>query len=254
MAELSIGQVAKQTGVSARMLRHYDKIGLFTPSRVSPNGHRWYDTRSLPRLHRIIALRRAGLGLTAIADVVANEETEAGTLRRHVADLKAERDRLTSLIEAMEDQITQLDATAPDTPTARGSHDTQSAAFASRLEDEFGPGAAAELRADQLGDLSDADVTHVIVELRQVMNSFAALMTSGRAPTSPQAHDLVGRHFALTTRYWPTDVTTNRRLGRLYETDPLQRGIAAGAHPDLPSWLARAIESYADKVKAGTDT
>ncbi|MEA1796826.1 helix-turn-helix domain-containing protein, partial [Rhodococcus qingshengii] len=32
VAELSIGQVSRRVGVSARTLRHWDKFGLFTPT------------------------------------------------------------------------------------------------------------------------------------------------------------------------------------------------------------------------------
>lgn len=252
MKELSISQVAKRTGVSARMLRHYDDIGLFVPSRVSHNGYRWYATESLPRLYRIVALRRAGLGLPAIASVVADQESEVEALRGHLVDLKAERDRLSLLIDAIDEQITQLDEVGTVTSTARERHAEESAAFARRLKCEFGAGAGEELRPNSLEGLSDADVTHITAEMQQLMGSFVGLMTAGRDPDSFEAQELVGQHFALTTRYWATDVRTYRSLGRLYEVDPLQRGIATSAHPDLPSWLARAIESYADEVGPST--
>ncbi|GEM_PF-6937662 len=252
MKELSISQVAKRTGVSARMLRHYDEIGLFVPSRVSHNGYRWYATESLPRLYRIVALRRAGLGLPAIASVVADQESEVEALRGHSVDLKAERHRLSLLINAIDEQITQLDEVGTVALTARERHAEESAAFALRLKGEFGAGAGEELRLNSLEGLSDADVTHIAAEMQQLMVSFAGLMTAGHDPDSVQAHELVGQHFALTTRYWPTDVRTYRSLGRLYEIDPLQRGIATSVHQDLPSWLARAIESYADGLETST--
>lgn len=39
----TIGQVARATGVSIRMLRHYDEIGLLQPSSRSISGYREYN-------------------------------------------------------------------------------------------------------------------------------------------------------------------------------------------------------------------
>lgn len=246
MDELSISQVARRTGVSARMLRHYDEIGLFSPTRVSHNGYRWYATGSLPRLYRIIALRRAGLGLSAIADIVSDQVDEAGALRQHLVELRAQRERLTSLIDAMEEHVAQLDEMHALVSGVRDRHVAEREAFADRLKGEFGPGVGEELQGDPLELLSEADVAHVTAEMKQLMDGFAALMKARHSPDSPQVSALVARHFELTTRYWPADPATYRSLGRLYETDPLQRGIAVAADPDLPSWLGTAIESFVD--------
>ena len=52
--ELSIQEVARATGTTSRTLRHYDGIGLLTPSRIGHNGYRYYDDAGLVRLHRIL--------------------------------------------------------------------------------------------------------------------------------------------------------------------------------------------------------
>lgn len=250
MDELSISQVAKRTGVSARMLRHYDEIGLFSPSRVSPNGYRWYAVESLPRLYRIMALRRAGLGLAAIADIVSDQAAEVGALREHLVELRAERDRLTSLIDAIGEHVAQLDEMHSVGSGERDDHVEERIAFANRLKGQFGSNVGGELRVDPLELLSEADVAHITAEMKQLMEGLAALMVERHRPDSPQVHDLVARHFDLTTRYWPTDLATYRSLGRLYETDPLQRQIAVAAHPDLPTWLSTAIGSFVDGTAA----
>ncbi|UQS26476.1 MerR family transcriptional regulator [Amycolatopsis thermalba] len=81
----SISQVAKASGVSARMLRHYDAIGLLPPGSVSSNGYRWYGRAELLRLQRIMMLRRLGLGLAEIGEVLRSQTVEAAALRGHPA-------------------------------------------------------------------------------------------------------------------------------------------------------------------------
>jgi len=61
-----VGELAGASGLSIRTVRYYDQIGLLTPSRRSPVGHRLYDDTDVRRLYRICLLRRAGLPLAEI--------------------------------------------------------------------------------------------------------------------------------------------------------------------------------------------
>ena len=65
--EITIQQLAKAAGTTSRTLRHYDSVGLVSPSRIGSNGYRYYDDRSLVRLQRVLLLRELGLGLDADA-------------------------------------------------------------------------------------------------------------------------------------------------------------------------------------------
>lgn len=66
-----IGEFARFTRVSVKMLRHYDGIGLLRPARVDPaTGYRYYRAAQLPRLNRILLLRELGFGLDDIARLV----------------------------------------------------------------------------------------------------------------------------------------------------------------------------------------
>ena len=46
--EITIQQLAKAAGTTSRTLRHYDSVGLVSPSRIGSNGYRYYDDRSRP--------------------------------------------------------------------------------------------------------------------------------------------------------------------------------------------------------------
>jgi DNA-binding transcriptional MerR regulator len=98
----SIHDIARMTGISSRTLRHYDSIGLLAPSHVGPNGYRSYDQAALVRLQRILLLRRLGLGLKAIGEILAHETNEVDALRAHLDWLRAERDRISRQIDSVE--------------------------------------------------------------------------------------------------------------------------------------------------------
>ncbi|WP_371870236.1 MerR family transcriptional regulator [Kocuria dechangensis] len=77
----------------SRTLRHYGQIALLPPSRTGSGGVRYYDGDALLRLQRILLLRRLGLSLAVIADVLDGEQEVTDALRTHLALLEQERDR-----------------------------------------------------------------------------------------------------------------------------------------------------------------
>ncbi|WP_399091562.1 HEAT repeat domain-containing protein [Streptomyces sp. BBFR2] len=65
-----IGEVARRSGVSARMLRHYDTLGLLRPTGRSGAGYREYAGDDLRRLFHIESLRSLGLSLREVGQVL----------------------------------------------------------------------------------------------------------------------------------------------------------------------------------------
>jgi DNA-binding transcriptional MerR regulator len=83
----TIGDFARHGRVSARMLRHYDALGLLRPARTDPfTGYRHYSADQLATLNRIIALKGLGLTLQQVGrileDDVSPEEPRGMLLRR----------------------------------------------------------------------------------------------------------------------------------------------------------------------------
>lgn len=92
-----IGDIAASTGLSQRTLRHYDEIGLVTPSARSEGGYRLYTEHDVERLILIRRMKPLGYSLDDMRHVLdlfdAADTTRAdwdpvlsGALERH-ADL-----------------------------------------------------------------------------------------------------------------------------------------------------------------------
>ncbi|MEU6487525.1 HEAT repeat domain-containing protein [Streptomyces sp. NPDC046887] len=58
-----IGEVAQRSGVSARMLRHYESLGLLRPTGRTGAGYREYTDEDIRRIFHIESLRSLGLSL-----------------------------------------------------------------------------------------------------------------------------------------------------------------------------------------------
>ncbi|MGC4803498.1 HEAT repeat domain-containing protein [Micromonospora sp. DT233] len=61
-----IGEVARRSGVSARMLRHYDALGLVRPTGRTEGGYREYSGEDIRRIFHIESLRSLGLSLREV--------------------------------------------------------------------------------------------------------------------------------------------------------------------------------------------
>ncbi|MGO1319998.1 MAG: MerR family transcriptional regulator [Galactobacter sp.] len=106
--EWSIQQIARIAGTTSRTLRHYDAIGLVSPSHIGSNGYRYYDDRALVRLQRVLLLRELGIGITQIKEVLAHHVDESAALTTHLSLLQQEQDRLARQIAAVEHTLHAL--------------------------------------------------------------------------------------------------------------------------------------------------
>ncbi|MHB1501889.1 MAG: MerR family transcriptional regulator [Candidatus Dormibacteria bacterium] len=101
---LKIGEAATLTGVTAGRIRHYQKMGLVAPAQ-SQSGYRYFNASDLVRILQIDLLRSLGMGLEEIAKSLPQESAPSSlreALERHRRTLATERDRLNSLLVAVE--------------------------------------------------------------------------------------------------------------------------------------------------------
>ncbi|WP_328617546.1 HEAT repeat domain-containing protein [Amycolatopsis sp. NBC_00355] len=105
-----IGEVARRSGVSTRMLRHYDSLGLVRPTGRTVGGYREYSTQDIRRIFHVESLRSLGLSLRQIGRALEDPGFAPSTL---VGDLiRQTEDRLTREQELL-DRLRAVDASAP---------------------------------------------------------------------------------------------------------------------------------------------
>ncbi|MFC8493094.1 MerR family transcriptional regulator [Streptomyces sp. NPDC057235] len=97
-----IGDVARRSGVSARMLRHYESLGLVRPTGRTGSGYREYSGEDIRRIFHIESLRSLGLSLREVGRALddpgfAPAELVDDLVRRTRERIAAETELLTRL-------------------------------------------------------------------------------------------------------------------------------------------------------------
>ena len=110
---LTIGAFSRLSRVSARMLRHYDLMGLLRPVRVGDeNGYRYYDLSQLTTLRQIETLKGYGFSLAEIRTLLPLPQEEL-TQKIHERRLEAyeELSELRKTLRRMEEEIMKMEGT-----------------------------------------------------------------------------------------------------------------------------------------------
>ncbi len=98
---MRIGELAARSGVTVRMLRHYEEKGLLSPQRA-PNGYREYEERDVARAGLVTSMIRSGLPTRLIVPLLQRrDERDAADEDDVVALLRAEAERLDGRIACM---------------------------------------------------------------------------------------------------------------------------------------------------------
>jgi MerR family transcriptional regulator, copper efflux regulator len=108
MVKMNIGEASDATGLSAKMIRHYEAIGLIGPPARTEAGYRLYGDADVRTLRFIRHARDLGFGLDRIAELVSLWQDPArasADVKRIALEHVAELDRQIALLNRMRDAL-----------------------------------------------------------------------------------------------------------------------------------------------------
>jgi len=106
---MNIGQVSAASGVSAKMIRHYEEIGLVKPPRRTVANYRTYTGNDVHVLRFVKRARSLGFPVTEIKQLLAlwqNTSRSSAAVKKiaraHIDELKRKIAELGTMVEALE--------------------------------------------------------------------------------------------------------------------------------------------------------
>ena len=91
---MKINELEALVGITKKNIRFYESEGLLTPRRNSENGYRDYGESDVSALRRIKLMRKLGLPLEEIRQMLSGTHTVGDGMRRHLVTLQRERENL----------------------------------------------------------------------------------------------------------------------------------------------------------------
>ena len=99
---MTIGQVARRTGLSVHALRFYEREGLLaSPVRRAADGRRRYTEEDLEWLELCVKLRSSGMPVAAVRRYTELVRSGAGNEAERLVLMREHQERLTEQIAAL---------------------------------------------------------------------------------------------------------------------------------------------------------
>jgi MerR family copper efflux transcriptional regulator len=109
---MNIGQASDASGVTAKMIRHYEAIGLVARARRTDGGYRVYDTRDIHTLQFIRRARDLGFSMKEIQTLLGlwrNRRRASADVRRiaqqHIQELQEKIQQLESMRRTLQQLV-----------------------------------------------------------------------------------------------------------------------------------------------------
>jgi DNA-binding transcriptional MerR regulator len=249
--EYTVGEVARLSRVSVRMLHHYDEIGLLVPSGRSPAGYRLYSADDLRRLQQILLYRELDFGLAEIEEILA--DAGAGTddhLRRQHRLLRARGERVAALIGAIEREMEARKMGIALTPEEQfeifGTDNLDE--VTAEAEQRWGDTDAWRESRRRSAAYSKQDWITIKAEADANIAAFADAIRAGEPPTGAVAMDLAEAHRQHLVRwFYDCGYDMHRGLAELYISDPRYMASYDEIEPGFSQYVHDAIHANADR-------
>jgi Cu(I)-responsive transcriptional regulator len=108
MSFLNIGAAAKTSGVSAKMIRHYEEVGLLPRAKRTDSGYRVYDENDVHTLRFVRRGRDLGFSMKEIKQLLGlwrNRSRSSSEVKKlaenHIRELEAKIQELKAMTRAL---------------------------------------------------------------------------------------------------------------------------------------------------------
>jgi DNA-binding transcriptional MerR regulator len=236
---LTVGELARRTGVSVRTLHHYDQVGLLSPSGRTEAGYRLYAAAEISRLQQIVSLKQMGFSLGEIRACLAGSDYSLRrVLELHAARLREQAKHQLRLGERLE-------------ALARGLQSAEEASVEvllatieeiNKVEKYYTAEQLEELRKRREA-IGDERIRQVEQEWSDLMAQVRAEMDKSTDPASETVQRLAQKWQSLVREFTGDNPGIERSLRNLYQNETTVHGMDVASMRELQEYIAKALEA-----------
>lgn len=232
-----VGELAKRVGLTVRTLHHYDRIGLFSPSRITESGHRLYTIEDLRVLQQILTLKQLGFSLEEIKRLIADPDyNPMDVLHTQLSRIQQQIDAL----EGLKSQVRQIYDHLQLGTTATSEQFMMVMRLMNMIQSQhFNPEQVKRLRNRYLSMGSDTTI-HSFATGQQLLDGFRAYLGQGKRPEDPDVLALAQRWREETERYLQIDEPFIQSAENYYRDNP-DEGLLYGMDGELYAFIKQAV-------------
>lgn len=239
--DYTVGELAKRAALTVRTLHHYEELGLLRPSGRSEAGYRRYGEADVLRLHRVLALRDAGLSLKQIAPLLDGEAPPplAAVLQAQIEQVEAQLQAQESLLLTLRNAAKRLELQGDGGDAVQVLLD----AMAIRRVHErwFSPEQLRAMRR-QWEAIPETERDAVELEWPRLIAEARAAMEAGVDPGMPEVQSLVRRWLLLQKQFLDVAPGMKDTMQRMYAAEP-ELARQSGVTQELLAYLRRSKET-----------
>ena len=245
-----INEVSKLTGVSIRMLHHYDKIRLLEPSKRTDSNYRMYNDDDIARLYQILLFKELEFPLQEIKQILDDKDFNREEVLKAQRNLIFEKkQRLERILESIDDTIESLggNVKSKDNFKAFGYEEVKKhqEKYKEETEKRYGKSDAYRESQGKTSKYSKNDWENIMQEAGAIYEELYKLMD--KDPSDEKVQELIQKwRNHITTNFYNCTIEIFRGLALMYVGDERFTKNIDKYGEGLAKFMSDAMNIYCD--------
>ncbi|STX51234.1 transcriptional regulator SkgA, mercury resistanc [Legionella busanensis] len=249
---LTVKQLAKISGVSARTLRFYDQIGLLKPAFYGSNKYRYYGEDQLLILQQILFYRELGFSLSEIQKIICSHDFDKlEALHEHKTALLNNLTKTKALLKTIDKTIAHIRGKIimSDIEIYEGFNANKQSEYEEYLISKGGL-TQKEIDASwkKVSNWQKRDWEVHQEEGNAINEALVIAMKAGLSPSSEKVQEIIERHYNWVKKFWIPTQESYIGLSQMYLEHKDFKYFYENIHPKLLNFLTEAMTIYANKI------
>lgn len=245
-----INEISKLTGVSIRMLHHYDKIGLLVPSKRTDANYRMYSDEDVAKLYQILLFKELEFSLQEIKTILQDENFDREKALKEQRNLIIKKkNRLEKIIESIDDTINNFGGNVMNKNNFKAfdyedikKHEEK---YKEETERKYGKTDAYKESKEKTSKYSKNDWENIMGEAESIYVELSKLMD--KEPSDEQVQLLVEKwRNHITENFYNCTIEIFRGLALMYVADERFTKNIDKYGEGLAQFLSDAMNIYCD--------